>query len=260
MLASLVVGALAFNAKNTPQLMKLRGGAIDAAQAQNILGYVTLAQATIGHAFTKESMEMYEFKDEISGPTLAFSKFNYAMQIAQAVCLLMPEYGITALAVAIFASSGEFTTALKGPRAPMIAWAAMLLGLQHFKDAVPAWVLPSLLIASGVHGTVCFDQAMDMYKIGTVGVGPKDKPFVLSDQSKTMAKFVNGGFIALGAFLLLPKLGYSSAQAFAAYGLVYAAMILKMILVDGGKDLFNAAGGYVWAALFGGAGAAALMN
>ena len=51
-----------------------------------------------------------------------------------------------------------------------------------------------------------------------------------------------------------------SAQAFAAYGLVYAAVILKLILVDGGKDLFNPAGGYAWAAIFGGAGASALMQ
>ena len=201
---------------------------------------------------------MYEFKSEIEAPTLAFAKFNYALQIAQAVCLLKPEYGITAIAIAIFASSGEMAAALKAPRAPALAWAGALLALQQYSDSVPDWLLPGLLVASGLHGIFAFDQAMNMYGIGSVGADPK-KPMTLSAQSKTMAKFVNGGFVALGAFLLAPKLGYSSAQAFAAYGLVYAAVILKMVLMDGGTDLFNPIGGYVWAALFGGAGASALM-
>lgn len=239
--------------------MKLRGGAMpDAATVQKGIGYLTLAQATVGHAFTKESMEMYEFKSEIEGPTLTFSKMNYALQIAHAINLLVPEYGITALAVAIFTISGELAASLKAPRAPAIAWAGMLLALQHFKDSVPPWLLPAMLIASGVHGVFAIDQAMDMYKIGTVGLGPKDK-FKLSEQSKTMAKFVNAGFAALGMFLLAPVLGYSSAQAFAAYALAYTFFILKMVTVDGGAELFNVAGGYAWAAIFGGAGVAALM-
>ena len=81
----------------------------------------------------------------------------------------------------------------------------------------------------------------------------------LTAQSKTMAKFVNAGFVALGAFLLAPTLGYSGAQAFGAYGLIYTAFIIKMCTVDGGADLFNVAGGYAWAAIFGGAAVAALM-
>jgi len=256
MLAHLLVGALAFsadgrnaplNGRNAP-LMKLRGG-VSAEQAQSAMGYVTLAQAAVGHAFTKESMEMYEFKGEIEAPTLAFAKFNYALQIAHAVNLLMPEYGITALATAIFVSTGEFCGTLKSPRAPALAWAATLFALQHFKDSVPAWLLPSMLIASGVHGIFFIDQAMDMYKIGVP----------LSKQSKTMAKFVNSGFLALGTFLLAPTLGWSSAQAFGAYALVYTALILKMVTVDGGAELFNVAGGYAWAAIFGGAGVTALM-
>jgi len=138
---------------------------------------------------------------------------------------------------------------LKSPRAPALAWAATLFALQHFKDSVPAWLLPSMLIASGVHGIFFIDQAMDMYKIGVP----------LSKQSKTMAKFVNSGFLALGTFLLAPTLGWSSAQAFGAYALVYTALILKMVTVDGGAELFNVAGGYAWAAIFGGAGVTALM-
>ena len=41
------------------------------------------------------------------------------------------------------------------------------------------------------------------------------------------------------------------------YGLTYTAYILKLVLVDG-VGLFNPAGGYVWAGLFGAAGVAAL--
>jgi hypothetical protein len=238
MLTHLLVGALALADARRAPLMKLRGG-VSAEQAQQAIGYITLAQATVGHVFTKESMEMYEFKGEIEAPTLAFSKFNYALQIAHAVNLLMPEYGITALAVAIFASSSEFGASTKAPRMPAVAWAGTLLALQHFKDSVPAWLLPSLLIASGLHGTVAIEQAMDMYQIGVP----------LTKQSKTMAKFVNAGFVALGAYLLAPTLGYSSAQAFGAYGLVYTAFILKMATVDGGAELFNPAGAYVWAAI-----------
>jgi hypothetical protein len=49
----------------------------------------------------------------------------------------------------------------------------------------------------------------------------------------------------------------SSAQSFGAYAFVYVAYILKLMLVDG-AGLFNPVGGYVWAAMFGGAGALAL--
>jgi len=192
---------------------------------------------------------MYEFKGEIEEPTLAFAKFNYALQIAHAINLLMPEYGITALATAIFVSTGEFCGKLKSPRAPALAWSATLLALQHYKDSVPAWVLPAMLVASGVHGIFFIDQAMEMYGISVP----------LSKQSKTMAKFVNSGFVALGTFLLAPTLGYSSAQAFGAYALVYTALIIKMCTIDGGAELFNVAGGYAWAAIFGSAGVAALM-
>jgi hypothetical protein len=239
--------------------MKLRGGLVDAATAQNAIAYVTLAQSLVGHAFTKETMDMYEFKDEISEPTIALSKFNFALQAAHAINLLMPEYGITALAIAVFVSTGDMSKGLKAPRAPMVAWAVLMLGLQHFKASVPDWLLPGILIASGLHGAFFTDQAMDMYKIGTVGVGPKDKPMVLSAQTKSMATFVNAGFVAIGAFLLAPTLGYSGAQAFGAYALVTTAFILKMVLLDGAGDIFNPMGAFVWAVLFGGAGVSAIM-
>jgi hypothetical protein len=253
MLASFLVGALAFNAERTSSpakhsAMKLRGG-VSAEQAQSAIGYITLAQAVVGNAFTKESMEMYEFKGEIEAPTLAFAKFNYALQIAHAVNLLKPEWGIPALAIVIYASSSEMASSLKSPRAPALAWSATLLALNHFKDKVPAWVLPAMLIASGVHGTVAIEQAMEMYGIGVP----------LTKQSKIMAKFVNAGFVALGTFLLAPILGASAAQAFGAYALVFTAFVIKMCTIDGGSEIFNAAGGYAWAALFGGAGVAALM-
>lgn len=254
MLTHLLIGALALaEARSAPvikksNVLKLRGG-VSAEQAQTAIGYITLAQAAVGYAFTKESMEMYEFKGEIEAPTLAMSKFNYALQIAHAINLLMPEYGITALAVAIFASSSEFSASMKAPRLPALAWSGLLLALNGpLKDSVPAWVLPGMLIASGVHGTVAIEQAMDMYQIGVP----------LSKQSKTMAKFVNAGFVALGAYLLAPVLGYSSAQAFGAYGLIYAAFIVKMCTIDGGADIFNPIGGFVWAAIFGGAAGSAL--
>lgn len=47
------------------------------------------------------------------------------------------------------------------------------------------------------------------------------------------------------------------ARAAGVYGLTYTAYILKLVLVDG-VGLFNPAGGYVWAGLFGAAGVAAL--
>merc|ERR1712167_546055 len=111
-------------------------------QALNAIGYITLAQATVGHAFTKESMEMYEFKTAIEGPTLTFAKFNYALQIAHAVNLLKPEYGITALAIAIFISCSDMSSSLKAPKMPAIAWAGTLPALQHYSDHVPTWLLP----------------------------------------------------------------------------------------------------------------------
>jgi len=245
----LLVSALAFNAHKTAPVMKLRGGAISAETAQSAIGYIQFAQAAIGYQFTKESMDMYEFKGAIEAPTLALAKFNYALQIAHAVNLLMPEYGITAIAIAIFAATSEFSSVLKTPKVPAIAWVVTLLALDGpFKDSVPAWLLPGLLVASGVHGIVATEQAMGMYGISG-----------LTKQSMVMAKFVNAGFAALGTFLLAPALGYSSAQAFGAYALVYAALIVKMATLDGGADLFNAVGAYAWAALFGGAGGAALM-
>ena len=51
--------------------------------------------------------------------------------------------------------------------------------------------------------------------------------------------------------------GTSCARAAGVYGLTYTAYILKLVLVDG-VGLFNPAGGYVWAGLFGAAGVAAL--
>lgn len=247
MLASLLFGALAFNAERTAPVMKLRGG-VSAEQAQTAIGYITLAQAVVGNAYTKESMEMYEFKGAIEAPTLAFAKFNYALQIAHAVNLLKPEWGINALAIAIYASSSEFCGTLGSPRAPALAWSATLFALNHFKDKVPAWVLPAMLIASGLHGTVAIEQAMEMYGIQVP----------LTKQSLTMAKFVNAGFVALGTFLLAPVLGATSAQAFGAYALVFTAFVIKMCTIDGGAEIFNVAGGYAWAAIFGGAGVAAL--
>ena len=226
-------------------MMKLRGGQ----DAQTVLGYIQLSQAVAGYAFTKESIEMYEFKTALETPTLAFAKFNYALQIAHAINLLMPEYGLTAIALAIFASSGEFSDKLNFPRMPSLAWAAAILALQHFKDTVPDWIVPALFLASGIHGVFFTDQALAMYGVKVP----------LSKQSMTMAKFVNAGFVAIGAFLLAPTLGLSASQAFAAYAATYVAFILKMVTLDGGAELFNAAGAYVWAAIFGGAGVAALM-
>ena len=249
MLTHLLIGALALaDARSAPvirksNVLKLRGG-VSAEQAQTAIGYITLAQAAVGYAFTKESMEMYEFKGEIEAPTLAMSKFNYALQ-TRTQSTFMPEYGITALAVAIFASS-EFS-AMKAPPSRALAWSGSPRSTARSRTRCPRGP-PGMLIASGVHGTVAIDQAMDMYQIGVP----------LSKQSKTMAKFVNAGFVALGAYLLAPVLGYSSAQAFGAYGLIYAAFIVKMCTIDGGADIFNPIGGFVWAAIFGGVAGSAL--
>ena len=62
MLTHLLIGALALaEARSAPvikksNVLKLRGG-VSAEQAQTAIGYITLAQAAVGYAFTKESME-----------------------------------------------------------------------------------------------------------------------------------------------------------------------------------------------------------
>jgi hypothetical protein len=139
---------------NAAQAQKrLRGGELpplpNAAQAQNALAYITIGQALVGHAYTKESTDLYEFKDEVTGPSLAFAQMNYAMQIAHGVMLFSPNHAIPALAIAIF-SSTHVTRDLKSPRTPMVAWAAALWLLQKYTDccAVHSWVVPALCARS----------------------------------------------------------------------------------------------------------------
>jgi hypothetical protein len=234
----------------TMPLMKLRGGGLPSAeQAQTFLGGLTLAQAVVGHAFTKESMEMYEFSGPIEGPTEQFAHMNYAIQIAHGLMLLGKVDAVTALSLAVF-SSTTVQEALGAPKMPVVAWAAGLLVLNHFQAAgsVPSWVIPGMLIASALQGTFAWDSMKAMYKLGVPTTA----------QSDAMGKFVNGAFGSFGVYLLGPILGLSSAQSFGAYALTYAAYVLKLVMVDG-PGLFNPVGGYVWAAIFGGAGAIALM-
>jgi hypothetical protein len=247
---SLVVSALAITA-DRPNLMKLRGGGplpVSAAQAQSAIGYITLAQALVGHAWTKESMEMYEFTGPIEDPTIHFAKFNYALQIAHGLMLTGLADPTTALSVAIYTST-SVQEGLKAPKLPVVAWAAVLLALKHFGStgAIPAWVQPALVMASALQGTFMWDSMKAMYKLGVP----------LTKQSDAMGGFVNAAFMTWGIYVLGPLLGWSSAQTFGVYGLTYTAYILKLVLVDG-VGLFNPAGGYVWAGLFGAAGVAAL--
>ena len=230
-------------------MRQLRGGGLPSAETlQSTLGYITLAQAAVGSVWTKESMEMYEFTGPIEDSTLQFAKFNYALQIAHGLMLTGKADGVTAMAIAIFAST-HIQDALKAPKLPVVAWSALLLTLKHFGDAgsVPGWVIPALLLASSAQGTFMWDSMKAMYQIGVP----------MSKQSDAMGGFVNGAFASFGVFLLGPILGWSAAQTFGAYGLVYTAYILKLVMVDG-AGLFNPAGGYAWAALFGGAGVMAL--
>jgi len=254
LLLSLLTSTLALTASrqaaSSAPLMKLRGGALPSAeQAQSFIGYLTVAQAVAGHAWTKESSEMYEFTSPLEMPTLQFAKFNYALQIAHGLMLLGKVDPVTALAVAIF-SSTSVQENLKAPKAPVVAWAAGLLVLKYFTDAgsVPAWVIPGMLLASALQGTFAWESMKGMYKLGVP----------LTQQSDTMGKFVNGAFASFAVYLLGPILGLSSAQTFGAYALTYTAYILKLLLIDG-KGLFNPVGGYVWAAIFGGSGALALL-
>ena len=115
-------------------------------------------------------------------------------------------------------------------------------------DARKKYARARSLIASGLQGTFFWDSMKDMYKIG----------IPMTAQSDTMGKFVNGAFVTMGVYLLGPTMGWSTAQAFGAYALTYVAYILKLCMVDG-KGMFNPVGGYVWAALFGGAGVVSLM-
>jgi hypothetical protein len=246
----------ALSASSRPALMQLRGGVTmpSPEQAQTAIAYISLAQASVGHPFTQETMDMYEFTSAVEVPTMAFARFNFALQIAHALMLLNKDVAIPALALAIYASTNEMATALKSPRVPMVGWAALLMGLKHFTDAgqVPEYVIPAILIASGLHGALFWDQCKEMYKIGSVTDGKASKPLVLSQQSNSMGMFVNAAFATAGLYLLGPTLGWSDAQSFGAYGLAYAAFIVKFM--KDGEGCFNPNGGYVWAALFGGAG------
>jgi len=248
---ALLTTTLALTAgRQAAPLIKLRGGAMPSAeQAQSFIGYVSIAQALVGHAWPKESSEMYEFTSPLEAPTLQFARFNYALQIAHGLTLLGKVDPVTALAIAIY-SSTSVQEALGAPKAPVVAWAGGLLVLKHFTDAgnVPAWVLPSMLLASALQGTFAWDSMKAMYKLGVP----------LTQQSDTMGKFLNGAFASMAVYLFGPILGLSSAQTFGAYALTYTAYILKLLFVDG-VGLFNPVGGYVWAAIFGGAGVVALM-
>jgi hypothetical protein len=81
----------------------------------------------------------------------------------------------------------------------------------------------------------------------------------MSAQADAMGKFTNAAFATAGLYLLGPTLGWTAEQSFGAYALAYAAFIVKLAAFDG-KDLFNPVGGFVWAALFAGAGAIALKQ
>jgi hypothetical protein len=248
---SLLVSSLALQAgrPGATALMKLRGGGMPSAeQAQTTIGWLLMLPAIAGNTWTKENLEMYEFTSPLEEPTIAFGKFNYAVQIAHGLMLLGKFDAVTALAVAMYAST-PVQDMLKCPKLPVLAWAGSLLLLNKLgaEGKVAKWILPAVLIASGLQGTFMFDLQKSMYGVSVP----------LTAQSEAMGKFFNGAFTTLGVYMLGPVLGWSSAQSFGAYALTYVAYIFKMAFVDG-VGLFNPVGAYVWAGLFAAAGVTAL--
>jgi hypothetical protein len=227
--------------------MKLRGG-VSAAQAQSTIGWIVTASALAGNTWTKENLELYEFTSPLEDPTIQLAKMNYALQIAHGLMLLGKADAVTAMAIAMYFST-PVQDGLKCPKLPVVMWAGSLLLLKKLAadGKVPTWVLPAIFIASGLQGTFMFEMQKKMYGVGVP----------MTSQSDAMGQFMNAAFTSLGVYLLGPVLGWSSAKSFGAYAFVYVAYILKLMLVDG-AGLFNPVGGYVWAAMFGGAGALAL--
>jgi len=255
---ALATVALAFTAGRQPSAVqsvhRLRGGGLPSVEdAQKYLGYLSLASGAVGFAFPQETLDMYEFKGAIEPATLSFAKMNFAMQMAVATLLLSPENFNYAVAGAIYSWAAAEADNLQAPRLPVVAWAGFALAAKQFPDIIPDWVFPAALVASGLHGNLATAQQAEMYKIGTRGA-TKGNAVVMGKQSLAMAGFTNAAFVTSGLLLLAPMLGLDANQGFGAFALAYTAFILKFIKVDGGEDLFNPAGGYVWAALFGAAG------
>jgi len=249
---SLLVSSLALQVGRAPtahrQLLKLRGG-LSADQVRAGVAYLTLGQGLVGYPFTKEVADLYEFTSPVEQPTKAFAKMNFAMSIAHAVMLLSPDNAIPALAMAIYFSSPVMED-LKAPRLPMVAWSAALVLMQMLTDAgvLPGWLIPVVLIGSGLHGAFFWEQVVELYQIGTVGLGPRDK-FSLTKQSASIGQFVNGGFVAFGVAVLAQTMELSDARVFAGYALTFGAFVVKLMF--DGDGVFNPAGAYAWAALFG---------
>lgn len=260
---ALVVSVLSLTQKPLAQpraLLRLRGGGLPSVEdTQKAIGVIGLASGIVGFAFPKENLEVYEFASPLEADSVSFGRMNYAAQIVVGTMLLSPENLNSVFAACMYGWAAAEADNLKAPRLPLMAWAAFIWAAKPYAEYMPEWLLPLALVASGAHGTMDPHGQAAMYKLGTRGLGPKDKaPGPLSAQATAMAQLANNAWLGIGLYLLAPLLGLDSAQAFALYCLTNVASVVKMLKLDGGEDLFNPVGAWAWAALFGGAGLIAL--
>lgn len=224
-----------------------------------VIGAIGLASGLAGFAFPKENLDVYEFTSPLEDDTVSFGRMNFGAQIVVGTMLLSPNDMINVFAAVMYGWSAAEADNLKAPRLPILAWAAFIWATKAYSDVVPDWALPAALVASGLHGTFFPQEQADMYKIGS-RVGPKEKARTkpISKQATAMSQLANNAWLSIGLYLAAPLLGLDSAQAFALFCAASVASVGKMLLLDGGADLFNTAGALAWGALFAGAGAIAL--
>ena len=250
---SLAITALATSSKLSSSrvgpALKLRGGGVSPDDAIKVVSTLTAISSAVGYYYTDETADKYEMTDKMAPTTKLFCKMNFGVQGAGAVLLMKPELFLVALAGTFYSLADQMGEAFDMPRYPLFAWSVLPFVFQWAMDAghLPAWAFGAFMIANGVAGIVAWDTIYDLYQA-------KAK---LDKTGEAMGKFVQGGFVAIGTYLVSQALGHTAHQSFGYLAAIFTAAILKFALVDG-VGCFNPVGAYVWAAIYAAASGIAL--
>ena len=250
---SIAITALASSSKLSSSrvgpALKLRGGGVSPDDAIKVVSTLTALSSGVGYVYTKEMLDQYEFTDVVTPTTKMFAKMNFGVQGAAAVLLLKPELFLIALAGTFYSLADQMGEVFDMPRYPLFAWSILPFVFEWAMEAghLPAWAFGGFLIANGLAGAFAWDTIYELYQA-------KAK---LDKTGEAMGKFIQGGFVAIGVYLVSQAQGNTAAQSFGYLAATFVAALLKFLMVDG-KGVFNPVGGYVWAAIYAAAAGIAL--
>jgi hypothetical protein len=250
---SIAITALASSSKLSSSrvgpALKLRGGGVSPDDAIKVVSTLTALSSGVGYVYTKEMLDQYEFTDVVTPTTKMFAKMNFGVQGAAAVLLLKPELFLIALAGTFYSLADQMGEVFDMPRYPLFAWSILPFVFEWAMKAghLPEWAFGGFLIANGLAGVFAWDTIYELYQA-------KAK---LDKTGEAMGKFIQGGFVAIGVYLVSQAQGNTAVQSFGYLAATFVAAILKFVMLDG-VGTFNPMGAYVWAAIYAAAAGIAL--